>query len=508
MIPLLPEPVVRNVVYPVYRGFRKDRVLDILDELEHNQFLPAGEIEDIKWRKLSVLLEAAGRHVPYYRDLFEGEGIDPSSFESPADIARIPFLTKDIIRSEKKRMISTDPLRRGYRSNTGGPAGESLLFWCDSSTSEVRRAAALRGYRWTGFDIGCRQALLWGFDHDRPVRERISDSAKNFFNNILAMSSFDMSPKSMRRYAAKLRRFKPKVVTGYPSALAVFSRFCRDNGLELPAPRAVVTGGERLFPHQREMIGEVFGAGVYDRYGSREFSIVAHECSEHGGLHLFSDLFHVEVIHESGRPAGIGETGELVVTDLLNLYMPFIRFRTGDLAVQGGTDCPCGRKLPLLERLDERLDESVVAPEGKIVDHIPVPSGGKERIVVSDMEERLIIKSKIHKAHISGEAPNENDCLRIDAKLMELGNIAGWEKILIVNATNGARLETFARDAGGESGEITACGAVSKLCRPGDEISIMAFTWSREEKGEFSNILVDGENRFVRYLTEKAGDML
>jgi aspartate 1-decarboxylase len=91
---------------------------------------------------------------------------------------------------------------------------------------------------------------------------------------------------------------------------------------------------------------------------------------------------------------------------------------------------------------------------------------------------------------------------------MELGNISSWEKILIVNATNGARLETFARDEEGESGRIVACGAVSRLCRPGDEISIMAFTWSREEKGEFSNILVDGENRFVRYLSEKAGDMI
>jgi aspartate 1-decarboxylase len=312
----------------------------------------------------------------------------------------------------------------------------------------------------------------------------------------------------MRGYAANLKRFRPSVITGYPSALTAFSRFCRDTGLDLPSPRAVVTGGERLFAHQRAMIEGVFGAGVYERYGSRRFSIVAHECPEHRGLHIFSDLYHVEVIHESGRPAGKGETGELVITDLSNLYMPLIRYRTGDLAVQGGSGCPCGRNLPMLERLEERFDESMVAQEGKIVDHIPVAPEGKEKIVVSDMEERLIVKSKIHKANISGEAPDDNDCLRIDKKLMELGNISAWEKILIVNATNGARLETFAREAGAGSGDMIACGAVSRLCRPGDEISIMAFTWSKEEKSEFSNILVDGDNRFVRYLTEKAGDMI
>ena len=508
MFPPLPESLVRNVVYPLYRGFRNDRVLDILDELEHNQFLPEEEVEDLKRRKLTALLEAAGRHVPYYTDLFVREGIDTSSLGGSADISKIPFLTRDIIRSEKGRMISKDPLRKGYLSSAGGSAEESLNFWCDAAAGPVRRATAMRGYRWTGFDIGGRQALLWGFPVGRPLKERFAEGAKNFFNNIMALSSFDMTPEAMRKYAGRLRRFAPSIVTGYPSALEAFSEFCRDTGTSLPPPKAVVTGGEKLFPHQRKLVEEVFGADIYDRYGTREFSIVAHECPEHSGLHVFNDLFHVEVIHESGRPAESGETGEIVITDLSNLYMPFIRYRTGDLVVQGRTKCPCGRGLPLLERHEGRSPDDIVAPEGKVVDHISSPVEGKEKIVVSNMEERLVVKSKIHKAHINGEELEENDCLRIDKKLMELGNVSAYEKVLIVNATNGARLETFAREAPGGSGEITACGAVSRLCRPGDEISVMAFTWSKGDRSEFSNILVDENNRFVRYLTEKAGDKI
>jgi phenylacetate-CoA ligase len=573
MFPIVPEPVVRNILYPVYRGFRKDRVLDILDELEHNQFLPPDEIEDIKWRKLSALLETAGRHVPYYRDLFEREGIDPGSFEKPADIVRIPFLTKEIIRREKRRMISRDPLRKGYPSSTGGSTGEPLHFWCDSAAAQVRRAAVLRGYRWTGFDIGCRQAVLWGFQLDRPLKERIAAGTKNFFNNIMTLSSFEMSPEALRAHAARLRRFRPSVVTGYPSALTVLAEFCREEGIVLPVPKAVVSGGERLYPHQRETIEEAFQADVFDRYGTRELSAVAHECAEHKGLHVYSDLSHVEVIHESGRAAQSGEIGELVVTDLSNLYMPFIRYRTGDLAMPTERRCPCGRGLPLLDRIEGRSFDSIVTPGGKkvggffwtwlsrsvpgidrfqveqrdrsgvtfrivpgegwkdeykevltrkirenccedfrvdyqIVGDIPLSPSGKTRFIVSKMEERLVVKSKIHKARISGEAPGENDCLKIDGKLLELGNVAPYEKILIVNATSGARLETFAAAVESGSGRIIACGAVSRLCRPGDEISIMAFTWSAGETSDFSNILVDEENRFVRYLTEKAGDRL
>jgi phenylacetate-CoA ligase len=508
MFPVLPEAVVRNIVYPVYRGFRKDSVLDILDELEHNQFLPAGELEDLAWRKLKALLEYAGRHVPYYSELFEREGIDPASFDGPSDISRIPLLTREAILGAKSGMISKDPLRRGYPSRGKGDKGPAGDLWCDVSSAPLRRAAAMRGYRWTGFDIGCRQALLWGFPAGRPPGEKIRAGARNFFNNILPMSSFDMSPQAMKRYAAKLKRFRPRVVTGYPSALAALARFCLDNRVSLPPPKAVVTGGESLLAHQRELIGQAFGAEVYDRYGSREFSIIAHECPGHRGLHLFSDLFHVELLGEDGRPVRRGERGELAVTDLSNFYMPFIRYRTGDFAAAAPAACSCGRTLPLIESLERSADEEVVAAEGKVVDYIKTSPEGRERVVVTDMEERLIVKSKIHKAHISGESPDENDCLRIDSRLMELGDIAPWENVLIVNATNGARLETFAREAVKESGDIIACGAVSRLCRPGDEISVMAFTWSSAEKSEFSNILVDEDNRFVRYLTEKAGDMI
>jgi phenylacetate-CoA ligase len=344
MFPILPESVVRNVIYPVYRGFRNDRVLDRLDRLEHDQFLNEGEIGDLRWRRLRRLLESAARFVPYYEALFERAGLDVPSFGGPADMDRIPFLTIDTVIREKDGLISKDPMRKGYR----GSGGEGFEIWCDSSSAPLRRASSMRGYRWTGFDIGRRQALLW----EGPA-ERI----KNFFNNILLLPAGEQAESDLRRHAGRLSRFKPALVTGYPSALARLCGFCRENGLDLPAPLAVVTGGEMLHPESRALISEVFGAPVYERYGRREFSVVAHECPEHRGLHVFDDLFHVEVIREDGGPAAPGESGELVVTDLSNFYMPLVRFRTGDIAVRGTTGCACGRNLSLLERIEKRTQE-------------------------------------------------------------------------------------------------------------------------------------------------------
>jgi phenylacetate-CoA ligase len=146
-----------------------------------------------------------------------------------------------------------------------------------------------------------------------------------------------------------------------------FSEFCRKESIGLHSPKALVSSGEKLYPHQREMIEEVFSAPVYDRYGSREFADVACECSKREGLHIMNDLYVVEVIHESGRPAEDGEAGELVVTDLSNHYMPFIRYRTGDLAVPSGRSCSCGRGMPMLERIDGRTFDVIKTPSGKSV---------------------------------------------------------------------------------------------------------------------------------------------
>ena len=174
-----------------------------------------------------------------------------------------------------------------------------------------------------------------------------------------------MSDRVMMEYADLERSFKPHMILAYPSALAAFSEFCKRKSLKLHRPKTIVSSGEKLYPHQRELIEEVFGAPVYDRYGSREFADIACECPEREGLHLMNDLYVVEVIHESGRIAEEGETGEIVITDLSNYYMPFIRYRTGDLAVPSGKQCSCGRSLPMLERIEGRAFDTIRTPDGK-----------------------------------------------------------------------------------------------------------------------------------------------
>ena len=304
----------------------------------------------------------------------------------------------------------------------------------------------------------------------------------------------------MRQNAQRLKRYGPAVIVGRPSALQIFSRFCTGEGIGGITPAAVVTSGETLSLEQRETIERSFGCPVFDRYNSMEFDIVAHECVEHNGLHLFTDLVYAEILNAQNEPVKPGEVGELVITDLKNYYLPFIRYRTGDLAVRSDRKCPCGRGFPLLERVERRSS----GPADEI---LPAPSG-RSRSLESGAEDRLVVKSKIHKARITGEGPEEIDCLVVDEKLLELSNVSDGEKVLIVDNTNGARVETFAVKGKRDSGEIIACGAASRHIHSGDEVSIMAFAWSDGSGESFKNILVDERNRFVRYLTDIAGEII
>ena len=500
MVPPLHPPIVRNVVYPIYRGLRGDELLPMLEEFEQNQWLPNEDLEELQWRRLLDLLMNVAKYVPYYSELFKARGIMPDGISNPDDFRSIPFLTKASIREAGNRIITTDPTRRGFPFRTSGRTGEALYFFGDVASGPARRANMLRSLRWAGVDVGDRQAIFWEHPPVRPFKERLLEGLRNYFNNVICLSTLDMLDYLMRSYAKRLKRYGPAVIVGYPSSLQLFCRFCTKEGLGGIAPTAVITRGETLSLEQRESIERFFDCPVFDRYSTTEFDCVAHECTEHAGLHLFSDLIYAEVLGEDYEPVKPGEVGELVVTDLLNRYTPFSRYRMGDLVIQSDRKCPCGRGFPLLERIEGR--------SSRPMDEKPTDSHRRSRSTGTGTGDRLIVKSKIHKARITGESPEEMDCLVVDEKLLELTNISDGEKVLIVDNTNGARVETFAVKGEKESGEITACGAASRHLRAGDEVSIMAFAWSDGSRKSFDNILVDERNRFVRYLTEIAGEII
>jgi phenylacetate-CoA ligase len=155
---------------------------------------------------------------------------------------------------------------------------------------------------------------------------------------------------------------------GYPSALSHIAGHAEKRGRrmdDLGIEVAFVTS-ERLYEEQRASINRVFGCPVANGYGGRDAGFIAHQCPQ-GGMHLTAEDIVVEIVDRDGQVLEPGQPGEIVVTHLATRDFPFIRYRTGDVAVLSAERCTCGRGLPLLKEIQGRTTDFVMAANGTVM---------------------------------------------------------------------------------------------------------------------------------------------
>ena len=110
---------------------------------------------------------------------------------------------------------------------------------------------------------------------------------------------------------------------------------------------------------------------------------------------------------------------------------------------------------------------------------------------------REILKSKIHRAYLTGTNPDYVGSIIIDKSLMEKASLIQYEKVLVCDVTNGNRWETYVIE--GDSGKIEVQGAGANLCKKGDIVIILSFEVT-DKKPNPKMILVNEKNKFVRFL--------
>jgi phenylacetate-CoA ligase len=180
-----------------------------------------------------------------------------------------------------------------------------------------------------------------------------------------------MNEATMSQYLDILESRGCAQIFAYPSAIYLLCLLAQKQRRDLRrlGIRVVFVTSEVLLPYQRALIAETLNCPVANGYGGRESGYLAHECPQ-GGMHIMADAIILEVVDSQGRPAPIGEPGEIVVTDLYSEEAPFMRYATGDIGVLSDRRCPCGRALPLLERIEGRSNDSVLAPDGRVINSL------------------------------------------------------------------------------------------------------------------------------------------
>src|SRR5215210_1476541 len=329
-------------------------------------FLPRPRIDELRDAGIRHIVAHAARTVPFYRDLFARERIDPREIRGASDLDAMPLLDPEAVRENPSLFLSESRRARRSLSLTSGSIGRPLELRHDRRSllaniafGERERAPVIElcggsfrprelyiGYETSNF----RKVLDFYATNTRlPAPRRDSVSMVAPFEELVAA----------------INTQRPALLTAYGGFLDVFFRTLMARGVEIHAPKVVMYVGERLPAERREWIERELGARVMSRYCAVEAFKIGYFCEERTGFHLHDDLCHVRVLRKDGRDAAPDEPGEVVISNLVNHATVLLNYPMRDIAALSGGGCSCGRRHRLLSEVQGRLEDMLPLANGE-----------------------------------------------------------------------------------------------------------------------------------------------
>lgn len=389
--------------------------------LQRSQWLDLERLTAGQSERLAALLRHALSRVPFHRSC--GLSADEAQADPLAALAALPRSDKASLMAAGRDVLDERAVPADLRaSSTGGSSGTPFRFYLDPGNRELRYALDYRTRGWAGWRMGDKMVKLWGHHADVRRSERWQGRLRSMLvNRTLTVNTFALKAAEIDDVLAGIRRYRAPLIIGYANALAFLAREMRRGG-QPPPPglRGVISTAESLSSEARNEIETVFAMNLLDRYGSREFGTIAQQCELCGGLHVNVEHVVLEILDPDGRPCRPGERGEIVITDLDNYAMPFLRYRTGDLAAWADAPCPCGRGLPTLTSVEGRVSDLLVARDGTVI-ACPGPTFFLGEIVsVKQLQILQVSRDEVLLTVVPGEGWSDDERRRLRERMREL----------------------------------------------------------------------------------------
>lgn len=355
--------------------------------------------DKVRLQKLARILTHAQQSA-FHRTRLEHAGVDLGEVK-PGDAMAIlnqlePIQKKDL-RTHFPTGVTTGPSSKDWRYLSTSGTTDRLSVIADFAARDHRRSSELRtlrvalnedvavrtveippnacnvvcgltdnappsllGYFW----FALRRGSLFSHEARTDLRGRFE---RNVVYNLQTFLPIDPAPPQalttvLDSYLMRIRDYGTRQLRGFPVYLLWLADRCRNQGIAIPSLKVISPYGGLTSPQMAERISMGLGAPFRNKYGTNELGSMAVACDRGVGMHLFEDLYLVEILR-GGKPVPPGETGKIVVTDLVNQAMPLIRYEVGDVGRLHTTHCPCGRQTNRLEVLG-RVQETLDTPEG------------------------------------------------------------------------------------------------------------------------------------------------
>jgi len=366
-----PRSLMPGAAWPAVPDWRRAVVLALQHQFERTQWWPAEALAAHQLRQAGLLLAHAYATVPLYRERLAGIRVRRDGGIRSDEWRRIPLLTRDDLQDRFEELRSSSvPEEHGSVSeihssgSTGRPIRAlrtrlAILFW---------EAFTHRDHDWHGRD---RRQTLAAIRHAGADEDLYPEGtrARNWGRESTAVYSTGPCVAlnvntPVPQQLEWLERQGARYLLTFPSNVERLARYSLEHGRRLPELEQVQLIAEVVRPDVHELVRDAWGARVSNTYSAREVGYMAVQCPRTAHLHVQSEGALVEVLRADGSACDPGETGRVVVTPLHNFAMPLIRYDIGDYATLGGP-CPCGRGLPVLERILGRTQTTFHLPNGE-----------------------------------------------------------------------------------------------------------------------------------------------
>ena len=314
-----------------------------------------------------MLLKYAYENVPYYAQLFRENNLKPTDIRTVKDIKKLPILSRTTIGSLPQQFMSNISGREIIPMRTNGTTATPLKFYRTKEDISWGESAWLRAYSWGSCGFGDKYVEFPAFQTDDERMSTLFRLKSIIERRKILLNIHDLSEESLISSLYKIISIKPQFVIGYSSWIYLLTKYLLREGISPPILKAIFASAETLMTYQKRAIENAFACQVYDAYAAREFSLIASECGEHSGHHVQAENVLIEFVKD-GEEVAPGETGAMLITNLHNYAMPFIRYHIGDTGKPSDEVCSCGRGLPLIQSLEGRTrGEFIRTSDGSLV---------------------------------------------------------------------------------------------------------------------------------------------
>lgn len=338
-------------------------VLAMQYQLARSQWWPREVLEREQFRQLDAVLAHAVETVPFHARRLTEAGYAPREPVTRDLFANLPLTRRSDLQAMPELVLSTRvPVDHGSRREgyTSGSTSMPLKFEFTELSHFFWSALTLRDHRWHGRDFMRKCAVIRAQIEGGPLPGWGASVETAYATGPGASLNIRADIGEQLKW---LQREQPAYLLTHPSNLRALALRALEERIDLPGLAEVRSFGEVIDPDLRDLCRRAWDVPLTDLYSAEEVGYIALQCPEHEHYHIQAENLIVEVLDDAGAPCAPGSIGRVVITTLHNFAMPLIRYDIGDYA-EVGDACPCGRGLPVLERIMGRQRNMLHLPDG------------------------------------------------------------------------------------------------------------------------------------------------